>query len=89
MLKALQEATQSDKNPDGLLKHVRLVSKYPAGRSRRPISSCTPKGMDVYRDKYLIQNASVHEHCRMEPGDIGAGPVGRGEQPQNLCPVSG
>lgn len=61
MLKALQEATQSDKNPDGLLKHVRLVSGVSGGSVTAAYFGLHgPKGMDVYRDKYLIQNAEKY-----------------------------
>ena len=61
MLKALQEVTQSDDNPGGLLKHVRLVTGVSGGSVTAAYFGLHgPAGMDVYRDKYLIQNAEKY-----------------------------
>lgn len=61
LLKALQEATRSSDNPDGLLRHVRLVSGVSGGSVTAAYFGLHgPAGMDVYRDKYLVQNAEKY-----------------------------
>ncbi len=61
MLKALQEAAQSQKNPDGLLKHVRLVTGVSGGSVTAAYFGLHgPNGMESYREKYLIQNAEKY-----------------------------
>lgn len=61
MLKALQQATASPSNPDGLLNHVRLVTGVSGGSVTAAYYGLHgPDGMDVYREKYLIQNAEKY-----------------------------
>ena len=61
MLKTLREATRSDKNPHGLLRHVRLVTGVSGGSVTAAYFGLHgPAGMDSYRKKYLIQNAEKY-----------------------------
>lgn len=61
MLRALQQATQSDDNPDGLLRHVRLVTGVSGGSVTAAYFGLHgPKGVDAYRDIYLVKNAEKY-----------------------------
>lgn len=61
MLKALQDATRTDDNPDGLLRHVRLVTGVSGGSVTAAYFGLHgPKGVNVYRDIYLVKNAEKY-----------------------------
>ena len=61
MLKALQEATQSPENPQGLLRHVRLVTGVSGGSVTAAYYGLHgPAGMNSFRQKYLIQDAEKY-----------------------------
>lgn len=61
MLKSLREATRTQENPDGLLRHVRLVTGVSGGSVTAAYYGLYgPDGMDVYREQYLIQNAEKY-----------------------------
>jgi len=61
MLQELQSAGRSSSNPYGLLPHVRLVT----GVSGGPVTAAHfgytgPKGMNGYRDKFLVKDAEKY-----------------------------
>lgn len=61
MLKALQDATASSSDPDGLLRHVGLVTGVSGGSVTAAYFGLHgPRGMASYRQKYLIQNAEKY-----------------------------
>ncbi len=61
MLKALRDATRTGENPDGLLRHVRLVTGVSGGSVTAAYYGLHgPRGMDVYREQYLIKNAEKY-----------------------------
>ncbi len=61
VLKALQAATQDDKNPDGLLPNVRLVSGVSGGSVTAAYFGLRgAKGLATYREDFLIQNAEKY-----------------------------
>lgn len=58
MLKALQEATATPDNPNGLLSHVKLVTGVSGGSVTAAYYGLHgPDGIEAYRDKYLVENA--------------------------------
>lgn len=61
MLKALRAATATPQNPDGLLSHVRMVTGVSGGSVTAAYYGLYgPRGLDRYRDNYLIQNAEQY-----------------------------
>lgn len=61
MLKALRDATRSAENPDGLLSSVRLVTGVSGGSVTAAYYGLHgPKGLDRYREDYLVQNAEKY-----------------------------
>jgi len=61
MLTELQATSRSKSNPDGLLKHVRLVTGVSGGSVTAAYYGLRgPKGLSTYRDGYLIKDGEKY-----------------------------
>lgn len=61
LLEELRASGRSSKNPDGLLKYVRLVSGVSGGSVTAAYYGLHgPAGLDRYRDTYLVQDAEKY-----------------------------